>query len=84
METPALSALSTQTREPVTKSASIFISYHSQEPDCTLAQQFYEALEAAGHDAFMAGKSIRLGEGWAHRIDQELKQCVALTPVSHQ
>jgi AAA-like domain/TIR domain len=53
----------------------VFISYRSQEPDQSLAQQFYEALKAAGHEAFMAGESIRLGENWAERVDAELEQC---------
>ena len=53
----------------------IFISYRSQDPDLTLAQQFYEGLKAAGHEAFMAGESIRLGENWPERIDRELERC---------
>jgi|GEM_PF-274124 len=55
--------------------ARVFISYRSQEPDRSLAQQFHKTLEAAGHQAFMAGESIRLGETWPQRIDAELKQC---------
>ncbi|AUB36436.1 putative ATPase, archaeal AAA+ ATPase superfamily [Nostoc flagelliforme CCNUN1] len=57
------------------KSARFFISYRSQDPDLSLAHNFYEALKAAGHKAFMAGESIRLGEKWPQRIDQELKLC---------
>jgi len=57
------------------KVARVFISYRSQEPDWKLAQQFHDALEAAGHDAFMAGESIRLGENWPQRIDAELETC---------
>lgn len=53
----------------------VFISYRSQEPDLTLAQKFYQVLVTEGHEAFMAGHSIRLGEGWPNRIDAELKQC---------
>ena len=53
----------------------VFISYRSQDPDLSLAQYFYESLKASGHDAFMAGASIRLGEKWTQRIDQELEQC---------
>ncbi|MEI6444981.1 MAG: AAA-like domain-containing protein [Nostocales cyanobacterium ELA583] len=56
------------------KNAKVFISYRSQDPDFTLAQQFYEALKAAGHEVFMAGESIRLGENWPERIDRELEQ----------
>ncbi|MDZ7994594.1 MAG: AAA-like domain-containing protein [Nostoc sp. EfeVER01] len=55
-------------------SARVFISYRSQDPDLTLAQQFYEAIKAAGHEAFMAGESIRFGENWPERIDRELEQ----------
>ena len=49
---------------PTSKSARVFISYRSQDPDLSLAQHFYEAIKAAGHQAFMAGESIRLGENW--------------------
>lgn len=52
----------------------VFISYRAHEPDKHLAQQFYEALTTAGHQAFMAGESIRLGENWPARIEAELKQ----------
>jgi serine/threonine-protein kinase len=61
--------------EPTGQRARVFISYRSQDPDLTLAQQFYEALKAAGHEAFMAGESIRLGENWPERIDRELERC---------
>ncbi|GEM_PF-639015 len=57
------------------KSVRIFISYRSQDPDLSLAQYFYESLKAAGHQVFMAGESIRLGEKWTERIDKELEQC---------
>ncbi|MBN3939215.1 AAA-like domain-containing protein [Nostoc sp. NMS9] len=57
------------------KNARFFISYRSQDPDLSLAHNFYEALKAAGHEAFMAGESIRLGEKWPQRIDEELKLC---------
>lgn len=53
----------------------VFISYRSQEPDVSLAQEFHDRLQAAGHTAFMAAKSISWGENWIERIDQELKQC---------
>ena len=52
----------------------VFISYRSQEPDVSLAQEFHDRLQAAGHTAFMAAKSISGGENWIERIDQELKQ----------
>ena len=57
------------------KRTRVFISYRSQDPDLSVAQYFYENLKAAGHDVFMAGESIRLGEKWTHRIDKELEQC---------
>ncbi|MBD2001008.1 AAA-like domain-containing protein [Leptolyngbya sp. FACHB-541] len=52
----------------------LFISYRSQDPDMSLAQRFYEALDAAGYESFMAGESIRLGENWAQRVDEELER----------
>lgn len=57
------------------KSARFFISYRSQDPDLSLAHNFYEGIKAAGYEAFMAGESIRLGEKWPQRIDEELKLC---------
>ncbi|WP_245939753.1 AAA-like domain-containing protein [Stenomitos frigidus] len=56
-------------------SLKVFISYRTKDPDLSLAQEFYQALKAAGHDVFLAGASIRLGEDWSERIDQELEQC---------
>lgn len=55
-------------------SKKVFISYCSQAPDRELAEQFFEALNAAGHEAFMAEKSIGLGENWVKRIDVALEQ----------
>ncbi|MBG1269865.1 AAA-like domain-containing protein [Nostoc sp. WHI] len=63
------------TSPAASKSTRFFISYRSQEPDLSLARNFYEAIKAAGHEAFMAGESIRLGEKWPQRIDEELKRC---------
>ena len=63
--------LSSNTVTPVR----VFISYRSKEPDLSLSRQLYKALKDSGHDAFMAGESIRLGEAWARRIDDELEQC---------
>lgn len=60
---------------PASDSARVFISYRSQDPDLSLAQHFYEAIKAAGHEVFMAGESIRLGENWPQRIDEELERC---------
>ncbi|MGD1859412.1 MAG: AAA-like domain-containing protein [Leptolyngbyaceae cyanobacterium] len=62
-------------REQSAKSARVFISYRSQPPDSELAEEFYQALKAAGHDVFMAAESIRLGDNWSQRIDRELEQC---------
>ncbi|MEJ6486294.1 AAA-like domain-containing protein [Nostoc punctiforme UO1] len=62
------------TVKPASESVRVFISYRSQDPDLTLAQKFYEALKESGHEAFMAGESIRLGENWPERIDRELEQ----------
>ncbi len=56
-------------------SAKVFISYRTKDPDLSLAQEFYRALRVAGHEVFLAGESIRLGEDWSERIDQELEQC---------
>jgi hypothetical protein len=61
--------------ESTGKVARVFISYRSQESDLSFAQEFHEALKAAGHHAFMAGECIRLGESWPQRIDAELEQC---------
>lgn len=60
--------------KPIT-SQRVFISYRSQDPDAGLAQEFYNQLVAAGHEAFMAGASISWGQNWVERIDEELKRC---------
>lgn len=61
---------------PITTTArKVFISHRAQEPDLSLAQQFYVALSTAGHEVFMAGESLRLGEGWPNRIEAELQRC---------
>ena len=57
------------------KMSKVFISYRSQSPDQELAQELFDGIGAAGHEAFMAGESIRLGEAWPQRIDAELTQC---------
>ena len=67
--------LTTEPRDVGQMGMQVFISYRSADPDLSLAQEFHAALQAAGHDAFMAGESIRLGENWAQRIDAELARC---------
>ncbi len=64
-----------QSALPSAPQTKIFISYRSRDPDRNLAQQFHDALEAAGHEAFMAGQDIGLGEQWSPRIDAELQDC---------
>ncbi|MDG2991622.1 AAA-like domain-containing protein [Candidatus Synechococcus calcipolaris G9] len=53
----------------------VFISHSSEGSDRQIAEAFFDALTEAGHHPFMASESIRMGEGWAQRIDRELKQC---------
>lgn len=60
--------------EPTSSSVRVFISYRSQDPDQSLAEEFYAALTVAGHQVFMAAKSIRLGQKWPQRIDEELER----------
>lgn len=72
-EASAISLSHDCTQSPMTHTK-FFISYRSQDPDRTLARQFYETLKSAGHDVFMAAESIRLGDNWSQRIDQELEQ----------
>ena len=64
----------------------IFISYRDEAPDKGLAQDFYDAFQEAGHEAFMAAESIKLGENWRKRISSELHQCdyflLLLSPLS--
>jgi glutathione S-transferase len=52
----------------------VFISYRAQDPDQALAQTLYQDLEAAGHQPFLAGSSLQLGDLWVQRILQELEQ----------
>ena len=55
------------------RSARVFISYRSDDPDLSLAQTFYEELLAAGHQPFIAGESL-LGDDWPARIGSELEE----------
>ncbi|MEP0923403.1 AAA-like domain-containing protein [Leptolyngbya sp. ST-U4] len=57
------------------KAQRVFISYRSKDPDLKLAQQLHDALAEAGHQVFMAAESIRLGDTWSQRIQQELERC---------
>ncbi|MEM9121036.1 MAG: caspase family protein [Cyanobacteria bacterium P01_F01_bin.56] len=69
---------STEPPKNPAKSAQVFISYRSHPPDSELAEEFYQALKAAGHEVFMAAESIRLGDDWSRRIDQNLEQSIIL------
>jgi len=53
----------------------IFISYRSHEEDSLVAAEFFDELKKRGFEPFMAGKSIRLGENWAHKVDEALTSC---------
>lgn len=59
----------------------VFISCCTQEPDSRLAIQFSEAIQAAGHQAFVATVGTlpatysQLGENWPQDIDAQLRQC---------
>jgi hypothetical protein len=85
LKTAQIESISAKTQPPQLASSSVstkpmnsqrvFISYRSQEPDARLAQEFYNQLIAAGHQAFMAGASISWGQNWVERIDEELKRC---------
>ncbi len=55
--------------------AKIFISYTQREPDYSLAKCFYNSLQDAGHNPFLASESIRIGEEWPVRITHELENC---------
>ena len=58
-----------------TQPKKVFISYRSQPEDSAVAEAFYHALQAKGFDTFMAAKSIRLGENWAHKVNEALNSC---------
>jgi serine/threonine-protein kinase len=53
----------------------IFISYRQQEPDLALAQQFFTALQTAGHHPFLSGQSGQWGPDWAEQVETELSRC---------
>lgn len=56
-------------------SARVFISYCTQEPACSVAQQLSESLKAAGKKVFIGKESEA---DWRHRFDKELEQCDCL------
>lgn len=55
-------------------SARVFIRYRNHEPDRWLAQQFYEALAADGHEVFITKEIPPIAHGLQH-IEEELRQC---------
>ncbi|MDZ7970554.1 MAG: AAA-like domain-containing protein [Nostoc sp. DedSLP03] len=53
----------------------VFISYCTQEPSSSVAQQLSEGLKASGKKVFMGKESE---EGWRRCFDEELEQCDCL------
>ena len=51
----------------------VFISYHHQEPDITLAHDFAKALQQARHGVFI-DTGIRWGTNWVKEIRNALKR----------
>ncbi len=60
--------------ETASHSARVFISYRSQDPDLTLAKEFYEALKAARHQPFMAGACVRSWWKQLNRLFPQVNQ----------
>ncbi|MBL1175807.1 AAA-like domain-containing protein [Pantanalinema sp. GBBB05] len=58
----------------------VFISYRNQEPDCTLANQLYQAITTAGHQAIItvpdaiSNQEISI-DRWLTQIYANLQQC---------
>jgi serine/threonine-protein kinase len=84
--TPGLGSTVERGYPRATRSAKVFISYRDFELERTLAQQFYQALQSAGHEPWMTGQNFQLEEGWAQRIDAALRNCdyflLLLSPTS--
>lgn len=61
-------------RAPVKR---VFISHRLQEPDRSLAKQFYDAIVASGHGAFMANTlpESLLNQDWLTQMEQNLQRC---------
>ncbi|VXD17372.1 TIR protein [Planktothrix serta PCC 8927] len=55
--------------------ARVFISDRSQEPDLSLAEKLYESLTKAKYQVFMAHKSLKVGDKWPQRLDEEINAC---------
>ncbi|HBB32417.1 MAG TPA: molecular chaperone Tir [Cyanobacteria bacterium UBA8803] len=59
----------------------VFISYHNQEPDLSLAMQLRDAIASAGYQVAIAAVGTiecdrpRLAEDWLTHIDVQLTQC---------
>lgn len=58
----------------------VFISYRNQEPDCTLANQLYQAITTAGHQAIITvpdaiSKQEISIDRWLTQIYANLQQC---------
>jgi hypothetical protein len=61
--------------EEETANARVFISYRSQEPDLSFADKLYESLTKAKYQVFMAHKSLKVGDNWPQRLDEEINAC---------
>lgn len=57
----------------------VFISHRLQEPDVSLARDFFEAIAAAGHEPFMTDTNLSAtpakNQDWLQQIDSHLQQC---------
>jgi hypothetical protein len=75
-----------QRQSALTKTKHVFISYCQQEPDLSLAKQFFEAIAAAGHQVFTGHPesmittnhldlTAQTNQDWLVQVDADLQQC---------
>ena len=69
----------TRSVQPVRSVQKVFISYLHQEPDVSLARNFFEAIAAAGHEPFMTNTDLSAtsskNQDWLKQTDSHFQQC---------
>ncbi|MEX0270590.1 AAA-like domain-containing protein [Leptolyngbyaceae cyanobacterium UHCC 1019] len=72
-------AMATLVQPAVRSVQKVFISHRHQEPDVSLAREFFEAIAAAGHIPFMTDTHPSVtpynNQDWLKQIDHHLQQC---------
>jgi hypothetical protein len=64
---------------PAAQRGAVFLSYASQ--DAEAARRIWEALRAAGIEAWFDQSELRGGDAWDSNIRRQIKECALFMPV---